>query len=299
MANLAEHILNCLQHIVVRPYRQTLVTKAKNVTIPLLRSVWGAALHDLDLPTYHAVFRPSEGALNVQSESAASHGEPVPGFVMRPHRTSSKTSEDEFEIDFVLLGSTAVERAEIALRAWDVASGRGLGPDRLPFVVSERRGLGPGAEVLDTPATWRLSSLTWPNAVTHGEPCRLAFPAALRIRHQGRLVTSPTLVDIVVSARHRVEEFLSGEALVAWKERKWEIEEQSRVCATTAWCGQASCLQRYSRTQDEKLEFPGVTGELTLPSGPGDLWPLISAAAWLHIGKATTNGLGELRIAVG
>lgn len=42
--------------------------------------------------------------------------------------------------------------------------------------------------------------------------------------------------------------------------------------------------------------MPGVAGALDLPAGPGPLAPLLAAACWLHLGKGTIMGLGQLRI---
>jgi hypothetical protein len=40
----------------------------------------------------------------------------------------------------------------------------------------------------------------------------------------------------------------------------------------------------------------GVVGTMDLPDGPGPQSPLIAAAQWLHLGKGTVMGLGQLRI---
>jgi hypothetical protein len=48
--------------------------------------------------------------------------------------------------------------------------------------------------------------------------------------------------------------------------------------------------------QDAALELRGVCGVLDLPEGPGGLWPLLAAAAWLHVGKATAFGLGHFEV---
>jgi hypothetical protein len=32
------------------------------------------------------------------------------------------------------------------------------------------------------------------------------------------------------------------------------------------------------------------------PAAPGELWPLLAAALWLHLGKGTTLGLGQLQV---
>jgi hypothetical protein len=40
----------------------------------------------------------------------------------------------------------------------------------------------------------------------------------------------------------------------------------------------------------------GVSGSLDLPEGLGPLALLLAAAQWLHLGKGTVMGLGQLRI---
>src|SRR5436190_859080 len=54
-------------------------------------------------------------------------------------------------------------------------------------------------------------------------------------------------------------------------------------------------LVRAARRQAE-VELRGVSGCLDLPEGAGELWPLLAAAMWLHLGKGTTLGLGELQV---
>ena len=51
-----------------------------------------------------------------------------------------------------------------------------------------------------------------------------------------------------------------------------------------------------SARQDADLELRGVSGVLDLPEGPGELWPLLAAATWLHLGKATVFGLGQFEV---
>jgi len=53
---------------------------------------------------------------------------------------------------------------------------------------------------------------------------------------------------------------------------------------------------RYSGSQKAEVELRGVAGSLALPVGPGPLSPLLAAAAWIHIGKGTVMGLGQLNI---
>ena len=43
----------------------------------------------------------------------------------------------------------------------------------------------------------------------------------------------------------------------------------------------------------------GVAGELDLPTGPGPLVDLLAAAVWLHIGKSTVMGMGQMEVVPG
>jgi hypothetical protein len=62
------------------------------------------------------------------------------------------------------------------------------------------------------------------------------------------------------------------------------------------WQGQRFDLQRYSARQDREFQVHGVCGCLDLPEGPGPLWPLLAALQWIHLGKSTIVGLGQLQI---
>jgi hypothetical protein len=62
------------------------------------------------------------------------------------------------------------------------------------------------------------------------------------------------------------------------------------------WEGGQLDLVRYSSSQKGEIELRGVAGGLFLPEGPGALADLLSAAAWLHLGKGTVMGLGQLGI---
>ena len=60
-------------------------------------------------------------------------------------------------------------------------------------------------------------------------------------------------------------------------------------CAARAWICTVTL-----RRQESELDLHGVAGSLELPRGPGELWPLLAAAQWLHLGKGTIMGLGQL-----
>lgn len=62
------------------------------------------------------------------------------------------------------------------------------------------------------------------------------------------------------------------------------------------WVGEKCNLVRWSAAQQREVELFGITGGISLPNGPGFIWPLLAAAQWCHIGKGTVFGMGQIRI---
>jgi hypothetical protein len=70
----------------------------------------------------------------------------------------------------------------------------------------------------------------------------------------------------------------------------------ARVLPAGRWKGRRLDLVRYSGRQRAELELRGVSGQLDLLEGAGELWPLFAAAQWVHMGKGTTVGMGQVVI---
>jgi hypothetical protein len=70
--------------------------------------------------------------------------------------------------------------------------------------------------------------------------------------------------------------------------------ELARHYPAESWIGRPLDLVRYSGRQKQELEVHGVTGEISLPAGAGPLADLLAAAQWLHLGKSTVMGLGQM-----
>jgi hypothetical protein len=155
--------------------------------------------------------------------------------------------------------------------------------------------LGPDGDTTPSPDPWPLSRCRWPADPL--APCRLSFEAPLRLLRRQQLVERPTLTDLVVSAQRRLRAFLPDDLLAPWEGLRGRLLEAARGRPGT-WQGTRRDLHRYSARQDADLELRGVCGVLDLPEGPGELWPLLAAAAWLHLGKATVFGLGQLEVQV-
>jgi hypothetical protein len=111
-----------------------------------------------------------------------------------------------------------------------------------------------------------------------------------------RLIREPTLTDLVVAACRRCRSFLPDESLGEWDQLTEDAIAVSHEIPQERWIGGRLDLLRYSARQEEEVQINGVSGWLDLPAGPGPLWPLLAAVQWLHLGKSTVIGLGQLRI---
>jgi hypothetical protein len=286
--DLTSRLRFCLSRVRVLPRRMLLETPEVRATVPMLRGVWGAALHDLDAAAYRAVFHPDED-----------EQERLPGFVLRPAPPDPQFAP---AVEWILIGDEAVRFAEILVLAWGMAMERGLGKQRQPFRIRKIVGLMPQGIICDQPGAWPLSKAAWP---VPGEPaatpCRLQFVTPLSLWREKELILEPTLADIVIRAGRRIEAFLPGDRRERWRRVRGEAIELAKSIPTQRWHGERLDLQRYSSSQarqgkPHQFEVPGVAGWLDLPAGPGEVWPLLAALQWIHIGKSTVVGLGQLVI---
>ena len=140
-------------------------------TVPMLRGVWGVALRAESEACYCRLF---EGA---ESER--------PRYLMRP---APQVAEPAPAVEFLLFPATTNllddrDDEGIAWTAWDRACRQGLGPQRHPFRISSAVPLawdGSALEPARRQPGFVLEDLPWP-AGTEETPCRLEFPAPLRL----------------------------------------------------------------------------------------------------------------------
>ncbi|MFO0881806.1 MAG: CRISPR system precrRNA processing endoribonuclease RAMP protein Cas6 [Gemmataceae bacterium] len=268
-----------LSRLTVRAWRMHLEPQDLPVTVPMLRGVWGAALHDLDGLLYDILFE----------------GRPLgaPGYLLRP---AGNPASDGVCFDFLLFGPLDGRGVSRVWAAWDLALQRGLGRFRQP---GRLRNLQPLAWDGSPLATSRhhpgfpLHPLAWPTRLDR--PSRLVFPTPVRLLREEVLVTSPTLADLTIATLRRFKAQAPEAARAAFESRhRWL--ELARDVPALPFVGRPCDLVRYSGRQQCEIELRGMVGELTLPQGPGPLADLLLAATWLHVGKSTVQGLGMLSI---
>lgn len=278
---LEEDLREAVGGLLVLPLRMVLATPGVRATVPMLRGTWGAALHGLDRRVYDAVFE----------------GRGTPRYILRP---APPDPLEQPALEWITIGD-GIESAPTLLRAWDLAANMGLGPDRRPFSIRGFRTLGParaGRLVrLAAVRPWSLSRAAWPlEGDPRTTPCRLECRAPLRLLRRGRLIEEPTFSDFIVAAGRRIDAFATSEAQGKLRPLWRETLAASRAVATRPWRGRRQDLRRWSARQGREVEQWGVVGRLDLPEGPGPLWPLLAAARWVHVGKGTVMGLGQIEV---
>ena len=278
----ASLVEGALSRIRVRAWRLHLETPGVLATVPMLRGVWGAALHALSQGVYGRLFGGDDAA--------------VPRYLLRPAPREALPAP---AVELLLFGDLSDDEKATAWAAWDQAAGTGLGAERWPFRIVQAVPLAWDETPL-RPARvqpgFTLADLPWPlDRPTRA--CRLDFPAPLRLIHHKRLVEKPAPADLVVAALRRIQALAAGDPLVQtlWESRTaWLDLARSIPCRR--WEGRRLDLVRYSGSQHAELELRGVSGSLSLPDGPGPLSPLLKAATWIHLGKGTVMGMGQVRI---
>ena len=272
-----------LERVVIKPRRFLLATPGVEATVPMLRGTWGAALHGLNPAAYDAVFT-GRGPVH----------ERTPCYQLSPAPPDAKTAP---AVDFTVIGP-GIAHDEALMRAWDVASGMGLGKEREPFSIREIVHLGPDGGPPGAAAGragWPLGSAMWPvPGPCESAPCVLVFDAPLRLIRSGGLVETPTPADIAVAVLRRLVPFVPPQAAADLGAMKNDVIAAAREIPTSGWEGRKSSFHRWSSAQSREIDLHGVCGRLALPAGPGSLWRLFAAAQWLYIGKGTSMGLGRV-----
>ena len=269
-----------LEQVWILPRRMQLDTGRTYATVPMLRGVWGRAIRKHFPELFSRVFEvPSRPGPVAQG----------PPYVLRPAPPDTEWAP---AVEWILIGP-AIEYLGRLAECWQRAGHYGLGRQREPFRVVRQGTLRPDGSVGQEPSPWSLAQAQWPcaSAVT---PCRLEFVSPLRLRYRGRLVERPTLVDLVASLVRRLGGMIPHQYQQLWLSLGRLLLERAAQLPARSGPWQRQDLVRYSGTQKQELQLHGVVGTITLPEGPQELLPLLAAAQWVHLGKATVFGLGQL-----
>ncbi len=272
-ASAVRQLKDLLDGIQFEVWKMRLETPHVYATTPMLRGVWGRALRLVDQRAYDEIF-----------VGLGPDNRRVPKYIIRPAPPDPRTAP---AIDLVLINVPSSLRPAV-WEAWLVACGMGLGKGRVPFRIREKIPIASTSEGL--PPDWANSG----NPAT--APCRLTFPTPLRLMRKGTLLQHPALQNITTAGVRRVCHLAGMSRGPGYQSIQRCTSALAAEIRASPWQGKRSNLVRWSAVQQRELELFGVTGTLTLPNGPGALLPLLNTLRWLHLGKGTVYGMGQLTV---
>lgn len=128
---------------------------------------------------------------------------------------------------------------------------------------------------------------------------RLVFLTPLRIKRHGKLIGPDefTAEHLVQQLRRRLDLltclYADRDAELDWQPFEAAGQRLRIADARLTWRD----WTRYSSRQGESMQMGGLVGELTLEGeGLSEIWPYLWHGQWVHLGKATSMGLGRYRL---
>ncbi len=179
---------------------------------------------------------------------------------------------------------------------------RGITVERKPMALARVEALGPdGWEAVFDPAEGRLraTAVEAPAPEARGLDGRVTLELAtpLRLKSRGRLVRDLEPRTLLVALGRRwtdLRRYYGDPPPPEPFQSLLESADRLRIArADVSWVD----WPRYSNRQQTRMQLGGLVGHVELE---GDLAPLAPWLAWaerFHVGKATSFGLGKVRVA--
>ena len=224
-----------------------------------------------------------------------------------PRAPRRHAAGDHLDLGITLLG-TAGDQAPYLIHALTSAGQLGIGRDHGRFMVAALlRESAPGSDTwvqVYDPATGQYqrqpAAPLDPPSPPASAATRLHLSTPLRIKRDGHF-TAPrefTLTDLFHPLYIRLQRLA---ALYGGQPQPFEWSRAAPLMDALAL---HDCRlrwhdwTRYSSRQGSLMQLGGLLGELTI-QGPAlaEVWPVLWAGQWTHVGKGTAFGLGAYRLA--
>ena len=183
-------------------------------------------------------------------------------------------------------------QARFVLRTAAVADGQSE-----PWVFYEgASGPEPG-RTLEEPEPWDLGDVAREGTpLAAARRVEIAFRSPTRLVGQGRLLERPEFHHLVRALLRRVNLLRTvhgeGPLDVDFAAAVRRAEECTLEDADLEWVD----FTRHSSRQGRNIQMGGVVGRATYRGPVGEFLPLLLAGQELHVGKATTFGLGSFQV---
>lgn len=162
----------------------------------------------------------------------------------------------------------------------------------------------PAQEVVYDPDQGSIASIPPPDLSleTFAAPCpeirtlTLELLTPLRLKFQNRLQAQLPFHVLIRGVLRRIsslfEQFGEGEPALDYRGLVARAQEVEVAQSSLGWVD----LRRYSHRQEQAMLLGGMTGKVTYAGPLTEFIPLLRVAEKIHLGKATTFGLGKIRI---
>jgi len=189
-------------------------------------------------------------------------------------------------------------------RAGEAGIGKGRGRFRLLRLLQEvTLSRGDWARIFDSNDRALQQRAAGPVALPDAPPSvQVQLVTPLRIKRQGRLVGARELSasDFLRHLCWRLEQidqrFGDGDPQGYWESHRDLVEGLAPAPTQVRWLD----WTRYSSRQETTMKLGGLMGTLAMPEQAiAAMWPLLWLGQWVHVGKATTFGLGAYRLRPG
>ena len=213
---------------------------------------------------------------------------------------------DTLRFHLVLIGSFAGYLpffVQSFIRMAQKGFGKGRGRARLTHVFqlnpdgTERLTYNGESHLLDFNVQTYSPTAWYNGALPNGNELDLEFITPTRLKHQGRITTEITPRQLVFALYNRCNQLNffhcngadNPDYLKELLTASENIEFTHRNIRWHDW-------ERYSQRQQTRMKLGGFLGKLGLRGDLAPLWLLFKTGELLHIGKATTFGLGKYEI---
>ncbi len=228
-------------------------------------------------------------------------------FVLEPPPDRGRTFEPGMLLRFhlILIGESAISCLPYFIYTFDTLGEIGIGRGKGKFRLKEVRDVLSGDRLLydgeqgilqGDPVCFDPERDTerTPNP---GKEVTIRFLTPARMKSRGKLVTPETFDSrMFISQLHNrlfnLALFHGGKVGLdrRWKEEVEPLLDGVQVAERDLhWYD----WERYSGRQETRMKMGGIMGTVTLQGEIAPLWPLIRMGEMLHVGKASSFGLGQ------
>lgn len=164
-----------------------------------------------------------------------------------------------------------------------------------PFYQGQQGAL-PG-RMLSDPGPWQLASLAERGERLSGASrVELEFRSPTRLVHQGRALSRPPFHVLMRALLRRLDMLTTlhgaGQLRVDFRDLIALAGEVQLESEMLRWCE----FERYSNRQGKAGRLAGVQGRVVYSGPVGAFMPYLLCAPTVHLGKATTFGLGQVAL---